>query len=169
MATDEWKQVYTGYQKWLSTQPIYSPNQIKKINDKLDAQIRNMPTSELQGFLNDWQAKLKILNGKNFQEAQNWLGAYLTNMADGYKRNYLHSMGLIDIPSLSAKQLESAITEIRANQSSIAHDQAVFDQAANKPCKPSNKTWRPRSKPTKMRPCRMVAASMADSKARIAP
>jgi hypothetical protein len=128
MATDEWKQVYKGYQKLLSTQPVYSPNQIKKINAKLDAQIRNMPTSELQGFLDDWQAKLKILNGKDFQEAQDWLGAYLTNMADGYKRNYLHSMGLTDIPSLSAKQLESAITEIRANQTSIAQDQASFDQ-----------------------------------------
>lgn len=128
MASDEWKQVYAGYQKWLSTQPVYSPNQIKKINAKLDAQIRNTPTSELQGFLNDWQAKLKILNGKDFQEAQDWLGAYMTNMADGYKRNYLHSMGLSDIPSLSAKQLESAITEIRANQASIVQDQASFDQ-----------------------------------------
>jgi hypothetical protein len=128
MASDQWKQVGTAYQKWLSTQPIYTPNQIKRINEKLDAQIRNMPTSELQGFLDDWQAKLKVLNGKNFQEAQDWLGAYMTNMADGYRRNYLHDMGLTDIPNMSAKQLEAAITEIRANQSSIAQDQAVFNQ-----------------------------------------
>jgi hypothetical protein len=128
MSSDEWKQVYTGYQKWLSTQPIYTPKQINRINEKLDAQISNMPTSELQSFLDDWQAKLKVLNGKNFQEAQDWLGAYMTNMADGYRRNYLHAMGLTDIPNMSAKQLEAAITEIRANQSSIAQDQAVFDQ-----------------------------------------
>ncbi len=129
MASDEWKQVYIGYQKWLSTQPIYTPKQINRINEKLDAQIRNMPTSELQGFMNDWQAKLKVLNGKNFQEAQDWLGTYMTNMADGYRRNYLQAMGLTDIPNMSAKQLEAAITEIRANQSSIAQDQTAFDQA----------------------------------------
>jgi hypothetical protein len=128
MASDEWKQVYTGYQKWLTTQPIYTPKQINRINEKLDAQIRNTPASELQAFLNDWQAKLKVLNGKDFQEAQNWLGAYMTNMADGYRRNYLQSMGLTDIPNMSAKQLEGAITEIRANQASIAQDQQVFDQ-----------------------------------------
>ncbi len=129
MATDEWKQVYTGYQKWLSTQPIYTSKQINRINEKLDAQIRNMPTSELQSFLNDWQAKLKVLNGKNFQEAQDWLGAYMTNMADGYRRNYLQAMGLTDIPNMSAKQLEAAMTEIRANQASISQDQSAFDQA----------------------------------------
>jgi hypothetical protein len=128
MASDEWKQIGAGYQKWLSSQPIYTPNQINRINEKLDAQIRTMPTSELQGFLDDWQAKLKVLNSKNFQEAQDWLGAYMTNMADGYRRNYLQSMGLTDIPNMSAKQLEAGITEIRANQSSIAQDQQVFDQ-----------------------------------------
>jgi hypothetical protein len=37
-------------------------------------------------------------------------------------------MGLTDIPNMSAAQLESAISEIRANQSSITQDQAVFDQ-----------------------------------------
>jgi hypothetical protein len=128
MASDEWKQISVGYQKWLSTQPIYTSKQIDRINGKLDAQIRSMPTSELQGFLDDWQAKLKVLNGKNFQEAQDWLGAYTTNMADGYRRNYLQSMGLTDIPNMSAKQLESAITEIRANQSTIVQDQASFNQ-----------------------------------------
>ncbi|HTQ38203.1 MAG TPA: hypothetical protein VMJ32_04210 [Pirellulales bacterium] len=125
--SDQWKQIGTQYQQWLNTQPIYSPSQIKKINDQLDAQIQNMPTSELQGFMDDWQAKLKVLNGKDFQEAQNWLGAYMTNMAEGYRRNYLQQMGLTDIPSMSAGQLEEAITDIRANQMSIQQNQAAFN------------------------------------------
>jgi len=132
MAGDQWKQVGAEYQKWLSTQPVYTPRQIKRINEKLDAQIQTMPTSELQAFLDDWQAKLKVLNGKNFQEAQNWLGAYMTNMADGYRRKYLQSLGLTDIPSLSAAQLEAALTEIRADRQSIAHNQSAFDQLRQK-------------------------------------
>jgi hypothetical protein len=127
MASPEWQQIGTQYQQWLTTQPIYTPNQIKKINEQLNAEIQSMPTSEMQGFIDDWQAKLKVLNGKDFQEAQDWLGAYMTNMAQGYRRNYLQSMGLTNIPSMSAGQLESAITEIRATQNSIVQNQAAFN------------------------------------------
>ncbi|HZZ30336.1 MAG TPA: hypothetical protein VFE46_20220, partial [Pirellulales bacterium] len=127
MNSDPWKQIGVQYQQWLNTQPIYTPNQIKKINDQLNAQIQSMPTSELQGFMDDWQAKLKILNGKDFQEAQNWLGAYMTNMAQGYRRDYLRQMGLTNIPNKTAGQLEAAITDIRADQMSITQNQAAFN------------------------------------------
>ncbi|HZZ30337.1 MAG TPA: hypothetical protein VFE46_20225 [Pirellulales bacterium] len=128
MASDEWKRLGAEYQKWLSTQPIYTPAQIKRINEKLEAQIQAMPASELQAFMDDWHAKLKVLNGKDFQEAQNWLGAYMTNMADGYRRKYLESLGLMDIPNLSAQKLEAAMTEIRADRQSIAQNQVSFDR-----------------------------------------
>jgi hypothetical protein len=126
-ASDAWKQVEMEYQKWLSHQTIYTPSQIKRINDQLSHQFDTMPISELQGYLDDWQAKLKVLNGKDFQEAQNWLGAYISNMAQGYRRNYLHSMGLTDIPNMSAAQLETAITNIRADRMSIIQKQAAFE------------------------------------------
>jgi hypothetical protein len=127
MESETGKQVRTEYQRWLSKQPIYTASQIKRINDQLNDQLKTIPTSELQGYLDDWLAKLKILNGKNFQEAQDWLGAYMTNMAQGYRRNYLHSMGLTDIPSMSAAQLEAAITNIRAERLSIMQKQAAFE------------------------------------------
>jgi hypothetical protein len=127
MASAEWKRIGDEYQSWLSTQPIYTPGQIKRINDNLAAQIQSMSASDLQDFMSDWQAKLKVLNGKNFQEAQNWLGAYMTNMADGYRRNYLKSLGLTDIPSMTAGQLEAAITNIRANQENVVQSQATFN------------------------------------------
>ena len=131
MSSDAWKQVDVEFQKWLSQQTIYTPKEVSRINQKLAAQIRSMPTSELQGFLDDWQAKLKILLGQNFQEAQNWLGQYMVNMADGYQRNYLKRLGLSDIPSLTADQLEAAITRIRADQLAVQQSQAEFDYARN--------------------------------------
>ena len=96
-----------------------------------------MPTSELQGFLDDWQAKLKVLLGKNFQEAQNWLGQYMVNMADGYQRNYLKRLGLNDIPNMSAAQLDAAITRIRADRLAVMQSQADFDNAQISKCRPS--------------------------------
>jgi hypothetical protein len=131
MAGAAWKQVDSEFQKWLSQQTIYSPAEINRINQKLAAQIRAMPTSELQGFIDDWQAKLKVLLGKDFQEAQNWLGQYMVNMADGYQRNYLKRLGLNDIPNMSAAQLEAAITRIRADRLAVIQAQADFDSARN--------------------------------------
>ena len=129
MASAAWKQVDSEFQKWLSQQTIYTPAEINRINQKLATQIRAMPTSELQGFIDDWQAKLKVLLGKDFQEAQNWLGQYMVNMADGYQRNYLKRLGLSDIPNLSAAQLEAAITRIRADRLAVIQAQADFDSA----------------------------------------
>jgi hypothetical protein len=131
MSSDAWKQVDSEFQKWLAQQTIYTPTEISRINQKLAAQIRSMPTSELQGFLDDWQAKLKVLLGKNFQEAQNWLGQYMVNMADGYQRNYLKRLGLNDIPNMSAAQLDAAITRIRADRLAVMQSQADFDNARN--------------------------------------
>jgi hypothetical protein len=131
MTSDAWKQVDSEFQKWLSQQTIYTPAEVNRINQKLAAQIRTMPTSDLQGFLDDWQAKLKVLLGKNFQEAQNWLGQYMVNMADGYQRNYLKRMGLSDIADLSAAQLEAAMTRIRADRLAIIQSQSTFDSQRN--------------------------------------
>jgi hypothetical protein len=131
MTSDAWKQVDSEFQNWLSQQTIYTPAEVNRINHKLAAQIRSMPTSDLQGFLDDWQAKLKVLLGKNFQEAQNWLGQYMVNMADGYQRNYLKRMGLSDIANLSAAQLEAAMTRIRADRLAIIQSQSTFDSQRN--------------------------------------
>jgi hypothetical protein len=128
-ASPLWKQVDSEFQKWLSTQVIYTPDEVKALNAKIAAQLQQMPTDELQEFLDDWEAKLKILLGKNFNEAQDWLGVYMTNMADGYRKEYLKKMGLSDITKLTADQLQKEITKIRADQLSIKQNEAAFQQA----------------------------------------
>src|SRR5690348_14997915 len=69
LASPIWKEMYNEFQKWLASQAIYTPADIKRINANLAAQLRSMPVSELEGFLNDWQAKLDVLQGRDFQEA----------------------------------------------------------------------------------------------------
>src|SRR5205085_1270663 len=71
----------------------------------------------------------KVLLSKDFQDAQDWLGVYMTNMADGYRRSFLRKMGLSDISNLSAAQLEDKIDQIRAEQVSIKQNQAAFERS----------------------------------------
>jgi hypothetical protein len=128
MASPAWAQVSEGFQKWLSSQAIYTPADINRINANLAAQIRAMPASELQGFMDDWQARLKVLNGKDFQDAQQWLGEFLSVLADGYRRQTLKNLGLADVTNMSAAQLEDAITRIEADRLRRQQSQVAFDQ-----------------------------------------
>ena len=129
LASDAWKQVMSEYQKWVSSQAIYTPDDVKKMNAKISAAIQSMSASDLQEYLDDWQAKLKVLNGQNFQDAQAWLGAYLEPCTDGYRAKTLKQLGLSDAANMSAAQLEDAIVRIRADRRSKEASQAAFEQS----------------------------------------
>ena len=129
MASAPWKQVMNEYQKWLSTQAIYTPADIKRINANLAAQIQAMPAADMQDFLDQWQAKLQVLNGKDFQQAQAWLGEYMSALTDGYRNRVLKKLGLTDVANLTADQLEDSIIEIRADQLASQQSQAAFNRS----------------------------------------
>ncbi len=128
LASKEWKQAYDEFQKWLTTQAIYTPADVERIKANLAAQIQALPASELQGFLDDWQARLKVLNGQDFQDAQQWLGEYLSVVTDGFRRRTLQDLGLKDVANMTAAQLEDAIIAIRADRLSRQQQRAAFDQ-----------------------------------------
>ncbi len=127
-ASDRWKQVQQEYQKWLATQVIYTPEQIKELNARIAAEVRRLSADELEEFLDDWSAKLKVLLGKDADEARDWLGVYLTNMAEGYRKQYLQRMGLSDLSRISAADLESAYARLRAGRISAQATQAQFER-----------------------------------------
>ncbi len=128
MASDAWKQMADEYQKWLNSQAIYTPDDVNRMNAKQAAQMQAMPAGEMQDFLNDWLAKLKVLNGKDFQDAQQWLGEYMSALSDGYRAKTLKEMGLTDVANMSADQLEAAIEKIRADRLSIQRNQDAFNR-----------------------------------------
>ena len=129
LASDPWKQVMSEYQKWVSSHAIYTTDDVKRMNAKISAAVGSMSASDLQEYLDDWQAKLKVLNGQNFQDAQAWLGAYLEPCTDGYRAKTLKQLGLTDVAKMSAAQLEDAITRIRADRLSKEASQAAFEQS----------------------------------------
>ena len=127
LASPAWNQAYDEFQNWLASQAIYTPADVARIKANLLAQIQSMSASELQGFLNDWQAKLKVLNGKDFQDAQQWLGEYLSVLADGFRRRTLSDFGLADFPNMTAGQLEDAFIRARTRRLALQQNRAAFD------------------------------------------
>ncbi len=131
LADPKWKQVDAEFQKWLTTQVIYSPSEVERMNRRLIAERNEMSSDELQDFLNDWDSKLKLLLGKDGAEAQQWLGVYMANMADGYRGAYLKRMGLANPGTLTAAQLEEGIVRIRANQKNLTQYQASYQHSSD--------------------------------------
>ena len=128
LASPEWQQAYDEFQKWLASQVLYTPTDVARIKANLAAQIQVLPASELQGFLDDWQARLRVLNGKDFQEAQQWLGEFFLVVADGFRRQTLRDLGLVDVSNMTASQLEDAILRIRADRLSRQQQRVDFEQ-----------------------------------------
>jgi hypothetical protein len=127
LASPIWKEMYAEFQKWLASQAIYTPADVKRINASLAAQLQSMPVSELEDFLSDWQAKLDLLQERDIQEAQQWLGQYLSVFVDGFRRKTLENLGLADITKLSARELEDALLNARADRLAAQQRQRDFN------------------------------------------
>ena len=127
MASDRWKRVEQEFHQWLSVQVVSTPEQVDQMKAKLNAQIRNMSAAELSQFLDQWDAKLKILLGKDASEARQWLGEYLSVIADGYRPQFLKKLGITDVTNLTAAQIEDELDKLRAERMEFQEQRAFFD------------------------------------------
>lgn len=123
-----WKQMIEEFNKWLSIQVVYSPQQVQDIKSRLQVEIQTMSASDLQQFLDQWDAKLKVLLGKDAAEAREWVGQFLSVAADGYRKKVFDRLGITNISTMSAAQIENAIHNIRAQELHMKQERSVFDQ-----------------------------------------
>ncbi len=127
LASDRWKKVVQEFDQWLAVQVVYTPEQVAQIKAKLAAQVQTMSASELEEFLNQWDAKLKVLLGKDAAEAREWLAQNLQVMADGYRKQFLKQLGITDVTKMTAAQIEEAMERMRADRLALLQQREVFD------------------------------------------
>lgn len=127
LASERWKKVVQQFDQWLAVQVVYSPQQAAQIKEKLAAQVQSMSAAELESFLNQWDAKLKVLLGKDAGEARAWLAANLQVMADGYRKQFLKQLGISDVSTMTAAQIEDAIERMRSERLALVQQREVFD------------------------------------------
>lgn len=125
--SSRWREMQKEFHEWLSLQVIYTPQQVAAIEARLQAEVDKMSAAELQRFLDEWDAKLKILLGKDAAEAREWLGQFLSVAADGYRKKVFEQLGITNVSSMSAAQIEEAIHNIRSKELHLRQDRAVFD------------------------------------------
>lgn len=129
LASDRWKKVVQEFDQWLSLQVVYTPEQAAQLRAKLAAEVQKMSAEELEQFLNQWDAKLKVLLGKDAAEAREWLAQNLQVMADGYRKKFLQQLGITDITTMTAAQIEDAMERMRAQRMALIDQRQMFDQS----------------------------------------
>lgn len=127
LASDHWKRVEQEFHQWLAVQVVMTPRQVEQMKAKLQAQIQHMSAAELSQFLDQWDAKLKVLLGKDASEARQWLGEYLSVIADGYRPQFLKKLGITDVTNLTAAQIEDELDQLRADRLEFQQQRAFFD------------------------------------------
>ncbi len=126
-ASQDWRELKSEFHQWLGEQVVLTPPQVEQFKVKLDQEVKTMSAAELQQFIDQWNAKLKVLLGKDAEEAREWLGQNLVVMADGYRKKFLEELGLTNIADMTAAQIEQKIIEIRAKRMSMRSQRAFFD------------------------------------------
>ncbi|MCC7086224.1 MAG: hypothetical protein IT427_14570 [Pirellulales bacterium] len=126
--SSRWREMQKEFHEWLSMQVVYSPQQVAEIKARLAAEIEKMSAAELQQFLDQWEAKLKVLLGQDATEGREWLGQFLSVAADGYRKQVFQRLGITNVWSMSAAQIEEAIQNIRSKELHLKQERAVFNQ-----------------------------------------
>jgi hypothetical protein len=125
LAGPSWKRVEEEFQKWAAVQVLYTPAQFEQMKARLIAEIKRLSAADLQQFIAELDAKLKLLLTKDAVEAQAWLGQYLSVMADGYRQKFVGQVP--DFFNMTSEQIEDEYHRLQSKILSLQHAQAQFD------------------------------------------
>jgi hypothetical protein len=126
MNSARWRRAIFELGEWLSTQQIYSPQEVRNIKADFNRRVAAMSSYELEYLLDDLDTKFKIIDTPEARDAKQWLGQYLSVMSDSKRAQVLKDVP--NVVKMSSAQLQQEITKIEQMRSSLAQRQAAFDQ-----------------------------------------
>jgi len=127
MNSTRWRRAIFELGEWLSSQQIYTPDQVHAIKADFNRRVAGMSSYELEYLLDDLDAKFKVMDTPEARDARAWVGQYLAAMSDQKRAETLKDVP--DVVKMSAGQLEQEIRTIEAERSRLQQRQAAFDQS----------------------------------------
>lgn len=117
LAGSRWRRAMHELDQWLAAQPVYSPQRVEVIKADLAARVAAMTSYELEYMLDGLDKKLDVLESEEAKQAREWLGRYLSVMADDRRAALL-----ADVPNvldLSAEQLAAKLVEVEEKRAQV--------------------------------------------------
>jgi len=120
-----WRRAIFELGEWLSTQKIYPPKEVVRIKSEFNHRVAKMSSNEVEYLLDDLDAKFKVLDTPEAQEARAWVGQYLSVMSD--RRREAELKDVPDVVKMSAGQLQQELQKIEQKRAALQQQQAAFD------------------------------------------
>ena len=125
MNSQRWRRAIFELGEWLSSQRIYSPQEVRNIKADFNKRVTAMSSYELEYLLEDLDAKFKILETPEAKDARQWVGQYLSVMSDQKRAEVIKDVP--DVVKMSSSQLQQEIDKIEQKRTALQRQQAGFD------------------------------------------
>ena len=112
--------------EWLSVQQVYTPSQLRKVKAELNAKVARMAPQELVDFMNDMEAKVKILMSPEAEEARLWVERRIAVQAN-LTPEQLKRMRP-DVLNMTSAQLQKRLAEWQDQRQRTIAAQTAFDK-----------------------------------------
>jgi hypothetical protein len=126
MNSQRWRRAIFELGEWLSSQQIYTPDDVRRIKAGFNRRVAGMSSYELEYLLDDLDTKFKILDTPEAKDARSWVGQYLSAMSDRKRSEVLKDVP--DVVAMSASQLQREIEKIEQTRAALQQRSAAFDQ-----------------------------------------
>ena len=126
MNSPRWRRAIFELGEWLSAQAIYTPTQVRNIKADFNRKVEKMSPHDLEYLLDDLDAKFKVLDTPEAQDARSWVAQYLSVMSDQKRAEALKDVP--NVVTMTAGQLQLEIQKIEQKRGSLQQQQAAFDE-----------------------------------------
>jgi len=126
MNSPRWRRAIFELGEWLSAQAIYTPTQVRNIKADFNRKVEKMSPHDLEYLLDDLDAKFKILDTPEAQDARSWVAQYLSVMSDQKRAEALKDVP--NVVTMTAGQLQQEIQKIEQKRGMLQQQQAAFDE-----------------------------------------
>jgi len=127
MNSPRWRRAIFELGEWLSSQQLYTPQEVHNIKADFNRRVAGMSSYELEYLLEDLDSKFKILETPEAKDARQWVGQYLSVMSDSKRAEVLKDVP--DVVTMSSAQLQQEIDKIEQKKASLQQRQAAFDSS----------------------------------------
>lgn len=120
LASPRWRRTMFELDQWLAEQPVYTPAEVRQIKASLAERVTRMSSYELDYLLDTLDFKLRVLESPEAIEAREWLGRYLSVMADDTRAAALGE--LPDVVEMTAGELIEGLRAVEAKRAAVARE-----------------------------------------------
>ncbi len=117
LAGSRWRRAMHELDEWLVAQPVYPPERVQRIKSELADRVAGMTSYELEYMLDGLDEKINILESAEATDAREWVGRYLSVMADDRRAKLLAAVP--DVLTMSAAELTAKLAEIEEKRVAV--------------------------------------------------